>query len=493
MNPQRIGVLLGLALSVLSPDITPGAEEPGRKLNVLFIAVDDLRPQLGCYGDPVVKSPNIDRLAARGTVFERAYCQQAVCSPSRTSLLTGLRPDSTRVYDLQTHFRDTIPDVVTLPEHFKALGYHSRGLGKIYHGGLDDPQSWSEPHWRPSVPGFGPEGQELTRRLRAEAKAKGIDLSKRQNQIRGLPWEAPDVEDDELTDGATAAEAVRLLGEIQDRPFFLAVGFLKPHLAFVAPKRYWDLYSPEDIQLPENDDPPKGAPAYALSNWGELRRYHGMPSQGPVTDEQARSLIHGYYACASYTDAQVGRLLDELDRLGLTESTAVILWGDHGWKLGEHGAWCKHTNYELDARVPMILAVPGQKAAGKASNALVEFVDIYPTLAEVCGLPLPEGLEGTSFAPLLDDPDRPWKSAAFSQYPRSIPGQGQGMGYAMRTDRYRFVAWTVPGKDFVEYELYDHEVDPGEEVNIANEPENAKLVEQLAGQLRAGWQGARPE
>jgi iduronate 2-sulfatase len=468
-----------------------GAGEKQR-LNVLFISVDDLRPQLGCYGDRVVRSPNIDRLASRGLVFNRAYCQQAVCSPSRTSLMTGRRPDTTRVYDLETHFRTYIPDVVTLPEHFKRHGYHAQGLSKIYHPGFDDPKSWSVPHWNPRAKNFGPEGQALIQRLREEAMKAGLDLTKRQNQPRGLPWEAPDVPDNYLQDGATATRAIEVLNEVKDRPFFLAVGFLKPHLPFVAPKKYWDLYSQEQIRLADNPSAPKDAPPYALHNSGELRQYHGIPRQGPLSEEQARKMVHGYYAAVAYMDAQVGRVLDELDRLGLREKTVVVLWGDHGWQLGEHGLWCKHTNYETSARAPLILSAPGQKSAGKRTDALTEFVDIYPTLADLCGLPAPEGLEGTSARPLLEKPDRPWKQAAFSQYPRHIPGNGQGMGYALRTDRYRLVEWTVPGKEFREYELYDHQSDPGENENLAKRPEHAETVKQLAEMLHAGWKGALP-
>ncbi len=461
--------------------------------NVLFIAVDDLRPQLGCYGDELVKSPNIDRLAASGLVFARAYCQQAVCSPSRTSLLTGRRPDTTRVYDLQTHFRDTIPDVVALPQQFKAHGYHSQGFSKIYHGGLDDKQSWSRPWWGPRRPQYAsPEGTALMERLIAEAKAAGWDGRDSRTRPRGLPAEAPDVADNELADGATTDEAIRVLNEVRNEPFFLAAGYLKPHLPFVAPKRHWDLYDRDEFSLAPNPYPPKNAPLYALTNWGELRAYYGMPKQGPVTDEQARELIHGYYACASYTDAQVGRLMDELERLGLRDNTVIILWGDHGWQLGEHGIWCKHTNFETSVWSPLIISVPGQRSAGHTSDALVEFVDIYPSLCDICGVPLPQGLEGTSFKPLLDDPDRPWKKAAFSQYPRAIPGQGRGMGYSIRTDRYRFTEWSVPEKDFVEYELYDHEVDPQENTNIAGRPENAELVRELADLLHGGWQAALP-
>jgi arylsulfatase A-like enzyme len=482
---------LGILLAAVAAGAAPQEGAPPR-LNVLFIAVDDLRPQLGCYGDPLVRSPNLDRLAARGTVFRRAYCQQAVCSPSRSSLMTGRRPDATRVYDLETHFRKALPDVVTLPQHFKAQGYHAQAFGKIYHGGFDDPPSWSVPSSGPRRPAYGPEGQAFLRKLLEDARARGLDLSNRRNIPRGWAWEAPEVEDGALPDGSLADQAIEALRALKDRPFFLAVGFLKPHLPFVAPRKYWDLYDPAKIPLPEDSSPPKDAPRYAPTGFGELRAYHGMPKEGPVPPETARKLIHGYLACVSYMDAQVGRLLDELDRLGLREKTVVVVWGDHGWHLGEGGQWCKHTNYERATRTALIVAAPGRKAPGRSSGALVELVDVYPTLLELCGLPGVEGLEGTSFRPLLDDPDRPWKKAAFSQYPRTIPGVGRAMGYSVRTDRYRLVEWSVPGKDFREYELYDHEADPAESVNLAGRPEHADRVRELAAVLRAGWPAARP-
>jgi iduronate 2-sulfatase len=297
------------------------------------------------------------------------------------------------------------------------------------------------------------------------------------------------VPDDYLQDGYIANRAIEIMEEVKGKPFFLAVGFLKPHLPFVAPKKYWDLYDPTKIKLPENRKPPEGAPEYAPPPWGELRAYHGMPkAPAPVPDETARQLIHGYYASVSYMDAQVGRLLDALDRLKLTDNTVIILWGDHGWQLGEYGTWCKHSNYETSTRSALVMSRPGQKAAGKKTDALVEFVDIYPTLADVCGLPKPDGVEGVSFAPLLDDPMKSWKSAAFSQYPR-----GKRMGYAMRTNRYRLVAWLGPGKGEKEYELYDHRSDPGETVNVAGRPENAALLKELTAQLHAGWQAAVPK
>lgn len=482
-----------LALALLLPLATPAlAADPaqGERLNVLFIAVDDWRPSGGAFGDPTTQTPNIDRLAARGVTFRRAYCQQAVCSPSRTSLLTGRRPDTTRVYDLETHFRDTIPDAITLPQHFKAHGYHAEGMGKIFHGGLNDAASWSVPHWTSPAPGYGPEGFAQINRMRREARLKGA-TKKAVQRVRGYPTEAPDVADDALTDGAVAAHAVERLAAITDQPFFLAVGFVKPHLPFVAPKRYWDLYDPAALPLAPNPNAPEGAPPFAGSNWGELRNYVGMPRAGALTDDQARRLIHGYRAATSYMDAQVGRLLDALDASGVADRTVIVIWGDHGWKLGEHGMWCKHTNYENDTNAPLIIAAPG-RASGKATTGLVEFVDIYPTLAALCGLPRPEGLEGASLVPLLDDPSTAGKSAVFSQYPRVIPDQGRGMGYAMRTDRYRLVSWTVPGKDFRTFELYDHETDPAENTNLAGKPEHAATLDVLRKQLDAGWKAVPP-
>lgn len=486
------GPLLFLFITCLLPSSAPADE----RFNVLFIAVDDLRPELRCYGHSSVKSPNIDGLAADGTLFTRAYCQQAVCNPSRASLMTGLRPEATGVMDLPTHFRDKRPDAVTVAQYFKQNGYFSQGVGKIYHtghGNRDDAMSWSVQEKHKRAPRYGPAGTQHLRDLTREAKANGVDVTNTRTRPRGLPWEAPEVDDADLADGSIAARAIELLRQHRDEPFFLAVGFLNPHLPFVAPKKYWDLYDPTSIQLAANPEPPKDSPSYAWTSWGELRKYHGIPSKGPLTDQQARKAIHGYWAATSYVDALVGNLLDELDRLKLRQRTVVILWGDHGWQLGEHGFWCKHTNYEVAARVPLIISIPGQPNKGSRCNGLVEFVDIFPTLADVCGLPAPTGLEGVSFGPLVKNPERSWKKAAFHVYPRSIRGRGQAIGRAIRTDRYRLVEWTVAKTDFCEYELYDLRQDPAENANIAKHAESQDLVRALAKQLHAGWQAALPK
>lgn len=460
-----------------------------RRMNVLFISVDDLRPELGCYGVAGIKSPNIDALAKRGLLFNRAYCQQAVCSPSRSSLMTGRRPDTTKVYDNATHFRQALPDVVTLSQHFKNHGYHAQGLNKIFHGQFnDDEPSWSVSHWKPKASLYGPAGHAQMVRAKEEAKKAGG----RPFGSGWLPWEAPDVTDNSLQEGETADYAIKVLNEVKDKPFFLAVGFQKPHLPFVAPKKYWDMYAEKDLKLARNPFPPKDAPVFALHDWPELRVYQGIPKTGPLSAEQARTMVHGYYACISYMDAQVGRVLDELDRLGLRDNTVIVLWGDHGWQLGEHGLWCKHTNYEISTRAPLIVSTPDQKSAGKRTDALVELVDLYPTLAELCELPLPEGLEGTSFKLLIENPQRAWKLAAFSQYPRNVPGRGRSTGYAIRTERYRLVGWRVEGKDSYEYELYDHRNDPAENVNIAKRPEHAATVKRLTALLSEGWRAAQP-
>ncbi len=462
--------------------------------NVLFFAVDDLRPEFGAYGSPIVKSPNLDALAAKGLVFNRAYCQQAVCSPSRSSLLTGTRPDTTKVYDLETHFRKNIPDVVTLPQHFKNNGYFVQGMGKLFHGGLDDPQSWSTPWAAPKAKSYGlAENNEMVARKAAEAKKAGKKGKAASRSARGPAFESSDVPDNTFHDGALADMAIKTLRELKDKkqPFWLGVGFVKPHLPFVAPKKYWDLYDPAKIELAKVTTRPKGAPSYAIGDGGEMRAYEGIPN-GHVPDDMARDLKHGYYAAISYMDAQVGKVVAELERLGLRDDTIIIIWGDHGWKLGEYDAWCKHTNVELDTNAPLIISVPGQKSAGKKTDALVEFVDIYPSLAELCGLPLPKHLEGTSFAPLIKNPNQTWKEAAFSQYPRGVSGKSL-MGYTMRTDRYRLTRW-VEKRDHSKVdavELYDHKTDPMETVNIANDPKNAKLVADLTVQWEKGWQAAQ--
>lgn len=471
---------LFLCLCILVSTSTLYAVEKER-MNVLFIAVDDLRTEASVFGNKYIHSPNLERIAKMGVTFNRAYCQQAVCSPSRSSLLTGTRPDTTKVWDLETHFRKALPNVVTLPQLFKNNGYFVQGMGKLFHGSLDDPQSWS-------VPWTNPRKEIEVYALPASrpgANAKGVKANKK---AKGAAFESADVPDNKFHDGALAEMAVKALqsSAAKKEPFWLGVGFIKPHLPFVAPKKYWDLYDPAKIDLAPNPFKPKGAPDYAFSSGGELHAYSGIPD-GAIPDELARKLKHGYYASISYMDAQLGKVLDELDRLKLTDKTIIILWGDHGWKLGEHGAWCKHSNVENDTNAPLLIAVPGMRTAGKSTNSLVEFVDIYPTLAELCGLQLPKHLEGTSLVPVLKDPTVSVKNASFSQYPRGA----KVMGYSMRTEQYRFTRWVNrdnPSK-LEAVELYDHKNDPQENTNIANDPKNADLLAKLTQQWKKGWKG----
>ncbi|HEY8561636.1 MAG TPA: sulfatase [Pyrinomonadaceae bacterium] len=462
--------------------------------NVLFVAIDDLRPELGCYGSPTVKSPHIDRLASRGLLFERAYSQQAVCNPSRASLLTGRRPDTTKVYDLETNFRTALPGIATLPQHFKSNGYFTQCFGKIFHDGIEDEASWSAPKYPARNAGM----QYIdTARLVELKKERGGDLTgveiptttwkKRES------WQAVDVPDNSLQDGKCAELAVEALSKLKNDKFFLALGFQKPHLPFVAPQKYFDLYPPETIKPADNPDVPKDSPPIALHPWTELRGYADIPKTGPLGADKQRELIRGYYASTSYADAQLGRVLDELDRLKLTDKTIVVLWGDHGFHLGEHNLWAKTSNFELDARAPFILSSPDQKTKGAKTRALVELVDIYPSLCELCGLPTPDGLEGTSVVPLLEDPEKKWKKAAFTQFPRTVPESKQRvMGRTVRTDRYRYTEWAEDGKVPVAVELYDHRRDPNETANIAYKAENKKLVRELSGILRRNWQDAKP-
>jgi len=494
------------ALGALSPARLFAAN--GKKMNVLFIPVDDLRPELGCYGFPHIISPNLDKLASEGLIFDHAYCQQAVCGASRASLHSGLRPDTSGIFGNNQPLSQVVPDIVTLPHQFKKNGYETVMLGKIYHHRLkDDPNGWTRvpelPESPESVQGRGyvtPEAHVLIEeenvRVRAWNKENAELIQRnpgrRKKPGRGPAWECADVADDAYTDGRIATQAIAELQRMAqgEQPFFLATGFMKPHLPFNAPKKYWDLYDRDKLPLsPVRDKRGEGTPDFAYANWGELRNYVGMPEKGPVSEEDERTLIHGYYACISYMDAQVGRVLDELDRLGLRENTAVVLWGDHGWKLGDYGEWCKHTNFEVDIHVPMIWRVPGVTSAGTRCKSIVEFIDIYPTLCDVCGLEIPAHVEGDSLTPLFKNPERSWKLAAFSFYPRG----GNRLGHSVRAERYHLVRWMDRGtKQEVAVELYDLETDPHEVVNLAVRPEHAETLDQMRRMQEAGWRGARP-
>ncbi|MBN1912087.1 MAG: sulfatase [Pirellulales bacterium] len=515
-NSALLAVFVSICIAFLVFTSPGFANEPKSRPNVLFIAVDDLRPELGCYGSKHIKSPNLDRLAASGVVFTRAYCQEAVCNPSRASLLAGLRPDSLRVWDLKTDFRTTRPDVVTLPQQFMRHGYHAVAIGKIYHNTKPDPASWSEKKLHIDGYPFDPdavyrkkENLEAVDRRRDELIRQGLkDRYFGQYgkwYIKTQATECVDVPDNAYYDGAQTDVAIKKLAELKERkqPFFFAVGYYRPHLPFNAPKKYWDLYDRASIPLAENDFLPKNAPLMAMNTMQELRSYSDFtdaprPDQGPLTEAQARLLRHGYYASVSYTDAQIGRLLDGLKNLGLEDNTIVIVWGDHGWKLGEHRSWCKMTNCEMDTRAPLIIRAPGVKENGRQCDRLVEFVDIYPTLCELAGLPLRDELEGTSFVPLLEDRTRPWKTAVFSQYLRddkwTAPDGIPYMGRSIRTDRYRYTEWTnQQTQKLAARELYDHRADPAENTNLADQPDLAEVQSGLARRLHTGWKAERPK
>lgn len=427
--------------------------------NVLFIAVDDLRPQLGCYGRAPMHTPNLDRLADQGVLFERAYCMVPTCGASRASLMTGLRPTRDRFVNYLAWAEKDAPGIPTLNSHFKTQGYTTLSLGKVFHHKTDHAEGWSEPAWRPAAGHY--------RNQPAVARAIAADTAQYpgKREHRGPPVEAFEAPANAYPDGQIAdralAELARL-GARPDQPFFLAVGFLKPHLPFTAPQKYWDLYDAAAIRLPANDYPPKDAPPGAVHNSGELRPYAGIPPQGPVDGATARRLIHGYYACVSFIDAQVGRLLDGLDRLGLERNTIVVLWGDHGWQLGEHGMWNKHSCFETSMHAPLLVKAPhlAEVQPGTRVRALTEFIDIYPSLCELAGLPLPAHLEGRSYVPLMRDPRLPGKDFAIGRY---------GAGDTVRTDHYRYSEYTRPDGTLTGRMLYDHRSGPGENTNVAAE------------------------
>jgi len=464
-------------------------DTPPAKPNVLLICVDDLKPVLGCYGDKVVKTPNIDRLASRSMRFDAAYCNQAVCSPSRNALLTGLRPQTLGIYDLGTNFRQGRQNAVTLPQWFKANGYSAQGMGKIFHvghGNTNDEASWSVPYFRGKVVDYAlPENKrELSRE---EAM---FDNKSPANLPRGAALENADVPDDTYSDGKVASEAIRRLeaaAKNPGEPVFLAVGFLKPHLPFCAPRKYWDLYKTDQFQLPAFRRAPEGAPAYAPTAFGELRNYKDVPDKGEIPEDLQRKLIHGYHAAISYMDAQVGKVLDALDASPLKDNTVIVLWGDHGWHLGDHGMWSKHTNYEQATRIPLLVKVAGQTKGG-ASGAMVETVDIYPTLCELAGLKTPEKLDGISFAPLVTGKNAQGERDHVTHvFPR-----GNRLGRAIRTPTHRFVEWKTIGApaDTAEVELYDYAADPLERKNLARE--QPETVARMRG-LLAKQPEARPQ
>lgn len=462
----------------LALTLTLSVAHAADKTNVLFIAVDDLANVLASAGSSQALTPNLDRLAARGVRFDRAYCQIPLCNPSRASILTGMRPDATTVFDLDRHFRDQAPEVVTLPELFKQQGWFTARVGKIYHydvpkgigtDGLDDGASWQQV--------INPKGRDVADEalITNPTPEKAISAA--------MCWLAAEGTDDEQTDGMIVSEAIRLLEAHQEQPFFLGVGFFRPHTPYVAPKKYFDLYPLDQIKLPtapanDRDDIPPAAFAHNC-----LIPNYGLPEQ------TCREALRAYLACVLFVDAQIGRVIDALDRLNLADKTVIVFWSDHGYHLGEHlGAWQKRNLFEESSRAPLIIAAPKAKGNGSASQQVVEFTDIYPTVADLCGLATPTTAQGRSLKPLLDDPAQVWKGRAFTQIVR--PGDGKPfVGRSLRTDRWRYTEWDGGAKGS---ELYDHDQDPHEFTNLAKDPQQADLIRDLRAMLETHVRAAAP-
>jgi len=493
--------------------------DPAKKPNVLFISIDDLRPELGCYGVKEIHTPNFDRLARSGVLFTRTYCQTAVSAPSRASVMTGYRPDKSMVWTLREKFRLQRPDVVTMPQDFKKFGYHTVSIGKIFHNHMPDSASFDEPDLRPSE--YRTAGM-IDRD--AESFYYDEDINRELDSVRaerlrknpkayaggwayGRATEIADCEDSELYDGAQTDLALETLKRLKSRsePFYLALGYYRPHLPFVAPRKYWDLYDRNTLPVAPNPYYPKNSPPMAPGGTYELSGCYDIASRVDVNAEKqpediARLLKHGYYASVSYLDACLGKLMKGLEEMGLAENTIVVIWGDHGWKLGENGGWCKQTDYDIDNRVPLLILAPGIKGKGKNCNRLTELVDLYPTVCDLAGLPVDPGLQGTSMVPLLNDPLIKWKEHAFSQFQHAL-GAGKNrvfyMGYSMTTERYHLVEWYIwddvnkVKKDFVARELYDQLADPQENINVADDPQNGEMIGLLSEKLNKGWNGGK--
>lgn len=460
--------------------------ETSDKPNVLFILVDDLKPAIGAYGNETAITPAMDKLASESMRFNKAYANQAVCAPSRFNLMLGSRSTSTGIYGFGRDFRDFYPDATTMSQYFKQHGYHAESMGKVYHighGTYNDKASWSIPHHPDKVIEYNDPastGGELTRE---EALFSNRSWEFARSLSRGAAWESPEVQDTAYADGRVANHAIERLQALKqnpDKPFFMAVGFARPHMPFSAPQKYWDLYDPQELPMPEVEEGPEGAPDYAVKRDGEIVQYKPVPHSSehdPFPKDITRNLIHGYYASTSYVDAQIGKVIDELENLELDENTIVVLWGDHGFHLGELGIWTKHVNYELANRIPLFFKAPGVTEPGSSTEQLTETVDLYPTLAALAGLPAPNAtqpLDGESMVPVLKDPEARVSDHVYHTYPR-----GNRVGRAIRTDRYRLVEWKEIGAnpETADIELYDYTKGPVEQANIADK--NPEVVDRL--------------
>lgn len=471
----------------------PATERP----NVLLILVDDLKPALGCFGDPVARTPHLDALATRGMRFDLAYCNQAVCAPSRFTLMLGSHSTSTGLYGLNSQLRTILPDAVTMPQYFERYGYRTESLGKVFHighGNHGDPESFSVPHFADRVIEYlDPASTQGGRLTREEAYFTNQRLGEIRSLPRGAAWESPEADDDAYADGRVANETVRRLQvacarrEQEGTPFFIAVGFARPHLPFSVPRKYWDLYDPNELPLPQVETLPAGAPRVAGKRGGEISNYTPVPEDRDARFSTGlkRNLIHGYYASVSFVDSQIGRVLQALDRHDPDGNTIVVLWGDHGFHLGDLGIWTKHTNYEQANRIPILISAPGVTSPGSSTRQLAESVDLFPTLAELAGLPAPTGpqpIDGVSLVPVLQDGSRRVRDHAYHAYPK------RKLGRAIRTERYRLVEWknSEAPDTTAEYELYDYQTDPFETRNLAHErPEVVSALKATLSQYPA--------